>query len=187
MQSSFNYLPLVIYLNCVFECSRIMALVCVAYWFIKNGKLKLEMHKWIVAANYLFLIASFIYSIMYIEEQCNSWFSGIEYERYAIMNRATGPYWWAYWLQILNIIILPNLLWFKKIRHSAWILPVLIFSSLIEPMVILITSLHRDYLPSSWMMYRPFQISPVNLIFYFTMLVGTYYIIRWRTAKLGVK
>lgn len=187
MQSSFNYLPLIIYLNCVFECSLIVALVCVVYWFIKNGKIKSEIHKWIVAANYLFLIASFIYSIMYIEEQCNSWFSGIEYERYAIMNRAAGPYWWAYWLQILNIIILPNLLWFKRVRHASWAIPLCTIPIVLEQLIIMATSYYRDYLPSSWAMYRPFNISPVNLIFYFTMLVATYYIIRWRTAKLRVK
>lgn len=158
-------------------------LVCIFYLFLRKGKFKNQLHKWIVAANTLLLTAAVPYGMLYIVEVFLSWYSGVEYEQYAFVNRVTGPYWWAYWYLILNSLLLPNLLWFKRVRHSAWFIPVYIIPALIEPVVILITSLHRDYLPSTWIMYHPFQISLVNLIVYVVLLVGLYYLIEWRKAK----
>ena len=74
-------------------------------------------------------------------------------------NRMTGPYWWAYAMLILCNVITPQALWFKRVRMSV---PTLFVISLIvnvgmwlERFVIVVTSLHRDYLPSSWGMYYP--------------------------------
>jgi hypothetical protein len=171
------------YFNTILDCSRLFVLVCIVYLFVRKGNLKNKIHKWIIAANNLFLIASVIYMVLYIPEFIATFFHGDEYENYAFMNRITGPYCWAYWYLIANNILLPNLLWFKRIRHSAWILPLLVFPSFIEPIVIMITSLHRDYLPSSWTMYYPFYIDIINLIVYIALLVGMYYLIAWRNAK----
>lgn len=169
--------------NCVIECSRIIALVCVVYWFIKRGNLKSQMHKWIIAANNLFLISALIHGIAYINEFFFSWFAGVEYEQYAFVNRITGPYWWAYLYLIANSVLLPNLLWFKPIRHSAWILPALIFPSLIEPIIIVTTSFHRDYLPTSWTIFNPFFVGWINLLVYAALLTATYYIIHWHQKR----
>ena len=70
-----------------------------------------------------------------------------------------GPYWWAYWSMMTCNVITPQLFWSKKIRTS--IMATFIISIFVnigmwfERFVIIVTSLHRDYLPSSWVMYSP--------------------------------
>ncbi|NDC82370.1 hydrogenase [bacterium] len=88
-----------------------------------------------------------------------AWFSGNQYESYAFLNRAFGPYSWAYWTMISCNVIFPQLFWFKKIRRS---IPIMFIISIIvnigmwfERFVITVTSLHRDFLPSSWFYYSP--------------------------------
>ncbi len=88
-----------------------------------------------------------------------AWYSGNEFERFAFINRAFGPYAWAYWTMISCNVIAPQLFWFKKFRQS---IPVMfavgIFVNIgmwFERFVIIVTSLHRDYLPSSWSYFRP--------------------------------
>ena len=95
----------------------------------------------------------------YIMEAFFAWYSAIQYERYMITNRTTGPYGYTYWLLILCNGLIPQLLWFKRYRQS--IVGLFIISLVInigmwlERFVIIVTSLHRDFLPSSWAMYEP--------------------------------
>lgn len=100
-----------------------------------------------------------IVGIAYITELFISWYSGVEYERYAFMNRAFGPYAWAYWIMMTCNVISPQLLWIKKLRRNltfTFILSIFINIGMwFERFVIVVTSLHRDYLPSSWSMYKP--------------------------------
>ncbi|NVB36526.1 polysulfide reductase NrfD [Pseudenhygromyxa sp. WMMC2535] len=88
-----------------------------------------------------------------------AWYSGNPYESFAFVNRAFGPYAWAYWIMISCNVISPQLVWFKKIRRSPKALFVLsIFVNIgmwFERFVITVTSLHRDFLPSSWDYYSP--------------------------------
>ncbi|MEX0986604.1 MAG: hypothetical protein WD052_03930, partial [Bacteroidales bacterium] len=74
-------------------------------------------------------------------------------------NRATGPYWWAYVTMMSCNVIFPQLLWIKKLRRNivfTFILSIFINIGMwFERFVIIVTSLHRDYLPSSWTMYKP--------------------------------
>ncbi|MCX6829035.1 MAG: polysulfide reductase NrfD, partial [candidate division Zixibacteria bacterium] len=88
-----------------------------------------------------------------------AWYSGNEYEIFAFINRAFGPYAWAYWIMIFCNVIVPQLYWFRNIRTS---IPLLFVTSLLvnvgmwfERFVIVVTSLARDFLPSSWSYYRP--------------------------------
>jgi molybdopterin-containing oxidoreductase family membrane subunit len=87
------------------------------------------------------------------------WYSANQYERYMIWNRMTGPYAWSYWTLIAINIGMVQLLWFKSIRTSTKLLFVLSlfvnFGMWLERFVIIVTSLHRDFLPSSWGMYYP--------------------------------
>jgi molybdopterin-containing oxidoreductase family membrane subunit len=88
-----------------------------------------------------------------------AWYGGNPYERFAFINRATGPYWWAYWIMITCNVISPQFFWFKKIRTS--MIAVFILSIFVnigmwfERFVIVVTSLHRDYIPSNWGYYKP--------------------------------
>ena len=74
-------------------------------------------------------------------------------------NRITGPYGVFYWSLILCNVVIPQALWFKRVRMSAGLLFVIALvvntGMWLERFVIVVTSLHRDFLPSSWGMYRP--------------------------------
>ena len=89
---------------------------------------------------------------------------GVEYEAYAFLNRATGPYWWAYFAMMTCNVISPQLMWFRKLRRSLlftfFISIVVNIGMWFERYVIIMTSLHRDYLPSSWSMHYP---SPIDI------------------------
>jgi molybdopterin-containing oxidoreductase family membrane subunit len=97
--------------------------------------------------------------IAYGTEFFIAWYSGNEFERYAFINRAAGPYWWAYWSMISCNVISPQFFWFKKLRTNIpFIFVISIFVNIgmwFERFVIIVTSLHRDFIPSSWIMYYP--------------------------------
>jgi len=95
----------------------------------------------------------------YATEFFIAWYSGNPYERFTFINRAFGPYWWAYWIMVSCNVISPQFFWFKKLRTN---IPFMFFISIIvnigmwyERFVIIATSLHRDFLPSSWGYFRP--------------------------------
>ena len=97
-----------------------------------------------------------------------AWYSGVEYEQYAFLNRVSGPYWWAYWIMMTCNVISPQLFWFKKVRTSvaaSWLLSIVVNIGMwFERFVIIVTSLHRDYLPSSWAMFYPTAVDVSILI-----------------------
>jgi molybdopterin-containing oxidoreductase family membrane subunit len=116
----------------------------------------------IESMNKIIIAMGSIVGIAYISELFIAWYSGNEYEQYAFLNRATGPYWWAYFIMMSCNVISPQLLWFKKLRTSfvfTFILSIFINIGMwFERFVIVVTSLHRDYLTSSWSMYYPTKI-----------------------------
>lgn len=107
--------------------------------------------------NKIIMATGSIVGIAYLTELFMAWYSGVEYEQYAFLNRATGPYWWAYAIMMTCNVVTPQLFWFKKIRRSltlTFIISIFINIGMwFERFVIVVTSLHRDYLPSSWSMY----------------------------------
>jgi Ni/Fe-hydrogenase subunit HybB-like protein len=88
-----------------------------------------------------------------------AWYSGNPYESFVFVNRAFGDYAWAYWIMMSCNVITPQLIWFKKVRRSAAALFVLsIFVNIgmwFERFVIVASSLHHDFLPSSWDYFTP--------------------------------
>jgi molybdopterin-containing oxidoreductase family membrane subunit len=95
----------------------------------------------------------------YATEFFIAWYSGNPYEGFTFYNRAFGPYAWAYWTMVTCNVVVPQVFWFKRARTS---IPVLFVASLLvnvgmwfERFVIVVTSTHRDFLPSSWAYYRP--------------------------------
>jgi len=95
----------------------------------------------------------------YVMEFFLAWYSGNQFERFVFINRALGPYAWAYWTMVCCNMLAPQLFWIKKIRRSIpvmFVIGVLVNVGMwFERFVIVITSLHRDFLPSSWGMYSP--------------------------------
>jgi molybdopterin-containing oxidoreductase family membrane subunit len=109
--------------------------------------------------NIIIIVTGSIVGIAYITEFFIAWYGGVPAEQYAFMNRATGPYWWAYWSMMTCNVISPQLFWVKKIRTSivaTFVLSIVVNIGMwFERFVIIVTSLHRDYLPSSWAMFYP--------------------------------
>jgi Ni/Fe-hydrogenase subunit HybB-like protein len=103
------------------------------------------------------LATGLIVAYGYMIETFMAWYGGNAYEQFMILNRMTGPYKVQYWLLITCNVLTPQLLWFKRVRTSV---PGLFVISLVinlgmwlERYIIVVTSLHRDFLPSSWGMY----------------------------------
>jgi len=95
----------------------------------------------------------------YLMEAFMAWYSGDIFEQSMMANRAFGPYGWIFWALLLFNVLAPQALWSKRVRTN---LTALFFVALsvnlgmwLERFVIVVTSLHRDFLPSSWGMYRP--------------------------------
>ena len=109
--------------------------------------------------NIIIIVTGSIVGVAYITELFIAWYSGVEAEQYAFLNRATGPYWWAYASMMTCNVVSPQLFWIKKIRTSlvaTFILSIIVNIGMwFERFVIIVTSLHRDYLPSSWAMFSP--------------------------------
>ncbi len=88
-----------------------------------------------------------------------AWYSGSKFESFTFVNRAFGPYWWAYWTMASCNVIIPQVFWWRKARRSIGVM--FVVSLLVnvgmwfERFVITVTSLHRDFLPSSWRYYVP--------------------------------
>jgi molybdopterin-containing oxidoreductase family membrane subunit len=106
------------------------------------------------------LATGLIVAYAYVMEVFFAWYSGNAYEKFLTFDtRPQGPFWWAFWALWTCNIAIPQLLWVKKFRTTPWILWILSIivniGMWLERFVIIVTSLHRDYLPSSWGMYEP--------------------------------
>jgi len=114
------------------------------------------------------IVTGGIVAMSYLIEFFIAWYSGNPYERFVFVNRALGPYAWAFWIMTVCNVVVPQIFWFKKIRRNVTI--VFLASILInvgmwfERFVIVVTSLHRDFLPSSWAMYSPSLVEIAILI-----------------------
>ncbi|REK18767.1 MAG: hydrogenase [Planctomycetota bacterium] len=105
------------------------------------------------------LASGLVVAYGYLIEAFIAWYSGNLFERYMMLNRAFGEYGWCYWLLIASNIVVPQLLWFRSVRHSV---PLLFVIALVinvgmwlERFIIVVVSLSRDFLPSSWGLYVP--------------------------------
>jgi len=106
------------------------------------------------------LVTGLIVVYGYACEAFFGWYSGNEYERFMLKNRIYyGPYAWTYWVLLICNFLVPQILWSKRLRRNmAAIFTVVMFVNVgmwLERFVIIVTSLHRDFIPSSWDMYYP--------------------------------
>ncbi|WP_010587456.1 NrfD/PsrC family molybdoenzyme membrane anchor subunit [Schlesneria paludicola] len=109
--------------------------------------------------NKIILVTGTMVGYAYAMEFFTAWYSGNRYEQFAFINRAFGPYWWAYWTMVTCNVISPQLFWIKKVRTTPWMMVIVcVFVNIgmwFERFVITVTSLSRDFLPSSWGYYKP--------------------------------
>jgi molybdopterin-containing oxidoreductase family membrane subunit len=107
----------------------------------------------------ILLVTGLLVGYGYGIEAFMAWYSGNPFEKYVQANRMLGPYWPAYWATIACNVLIPQVLWWKQARASVPALFVIALVVLVgmwlERFVIVVTSLHRDFLPSSWGMYMP--------------------------------
>src|SRR5262249_34159114 len=105
------------------------------------------------------LATGLIVAYGYVMEAFINWYSANTFDRYTLLNRVTGPYAPVWWSLILFNILIPQALWFRRARTSVmmlwWISLAVNIGMWLERFVIVVTSLHRDFLPSSWNMYYP--------------------------------
>ena len=125
----------------------------------------------IESINKVIILTGSIVGVAYMTELFMAWYSVNEFERFAFLNRATGPYWWAYATMMTCNVITPQLFWSRHIRRSivwSFVLAVVVNIGMwFERFVIIVTSLHRDYLPSSWAMFHPTLFDMSDLLFTF--------------------
>lgn len=113
------------------------------------------------------LIVAYAYSV----EFYTAWYSGQHYEQFVFMNRPLGPYWRAFFAMVFCNVVAPQFLWIRAVRQNVWgVFVVAIFVNIgmwFERFVIVVTSLSRDFLPSSWGDFTP---TATDL----TMLLGSF-------------
>lgn len=121
--------------------------------------------------NKIILLTGMMVGYAYTMEFFIAWYSGNQPETFAFVNRAFGPYAWAYWIMFSCNVFIPQLFWFKKLRTNLFVM--FVIAALVnvgmwfERFVITVTSLSRDFLPSSWAYYTP-------TITDFAILIGSF-------------
>jgi molybdopterin-containing oxidoreductase family membrane subunit len=105
------------------------------------------------------LVTGEIVAYGYLIEAFMAWYSGDVFEEFMMKNRAFGPYGWVFWLLMIMNVVVPQVLWLRRVRTNLTLLFLVALSINIgmwlERFVIIITSLHRDFTPSAWGMYYP--------------------------------
>ena len=138
-----------------FAC--VMTLLLIARWALNLQNLITMKH--LENMNKIILVTGSIVGYAYCTEFFIAWYSGDVYERFTFVNRAFGPYAWAAWTMYSCNVFIPQLYWFKKMRTSIPVMFVISITTNIgmwfERFVIIVTSLHRDFLPSSWGYFKP--------------------------------
>jgi Ni/Fe-hydrogenase subunit HybB-like protein len=135
----------------------VLTLMTIARWLFKLEHIVTPHHLDNIAK--VTLLTGSMVGYAYGMEFFIAWYSGNPYEGFTFINRATGPYAWAYWTMVSCNVISPQLFWSRRIRRS---LPLLFIISIFvnigmwfERFVIIVTSLSADFLPSSWAYFKP--------------------------------
>ncbi len=109
--------------------------------------------------NRIILATGSMVGFAYLIELFMAWYSGNGFEQFTFLNRMFGPYAWAYWIMVSCNVLVPQLFWSKKVRTTPWMMVLVCIAVNIgmwfERFVITVTSLSRDFLPSSWGYFKP--------------------------------
>ena len=116
----------------------------------------------------LTLTVSLMVALAYVTELFTAFYSGNPYEQFAFTNRMFGPLAWSYFIMVVCNVGVTQFLWFRKVRtNMVWVFCLSILANVgmwFERFVIIVTSLQRDYLPSSWADYAPTSIEIATLV-----------------------
>ena len=137
--------------------AMVLTLMIIARWTLHLENLITMKH--LENMTKVILATGSIVGCAYLTEFFIAWYSGNMYERFTFLNRAFGPYAWAYWIMFSCNVFLPQIFWSKKMRTTVPVMFTIAITTNIgmwfERFVIIVTSLHRSYLPSSWGYYHP--------------------------------
>ena len=147
------------------------------------------------------LVTGMIVSYGYIMELFTAWYSANQFEQYAFLNRIQGPYRYTWFALILCNTVAAQFFWFKRFRTNMvalFVLSLVINTGMwLERFIIIVVSLHRDFLPSSWGMYAPTRFDWMtfvgtigffmSLIFLFIRFLPMIAIFEMRTLLPGAK
>lgn len=140
--------------------------------------------------NKIILVTGTMVGYAYAMEFFIAWYSGNEYESFAFINRAFGPYAWAYWIMVSCNVITPQLFWSKRIRTSitaSFIISIFVNIGMwFERFVITVTSLNRDFLPSAWHYYTPTKFDLMFLIGSFGLFFTLFLLFIWRVPVIAM-
>lgn len=140
--------------------------------------------------NKIILVTGTMVGYAYAMEFFIAWYSGNEYESFAFINRAFGPYAWSYWIMVSCNVITPQLFWSKTLRTNITVsFIVSIFVNIgmwFERFVITVTSLNRDFLPSGWRYYVPTGFDFMFLIGSFGLFFTLFLLFIWRVPVIAM-
>jgi molybdopterin-containing oxidoreductase family membrane subunit len=117
--------------------------------------------------NKIMLVTGMMVGYAYAMEFFISWYSGNDYEQFAFVNRAFGPYWWAYWIMVSCNVLVPQMFWFRRFRRSIpvmFVVSILINVGMWFERFVIVMSLSRDFLPSAWGYYKPTWVDIATLL-----------------------
>ncbi len=143
-------------------------------------------------SNLIYVVLNIPIVIVYLGETFVAWYSGNMYESYAFASIAFGYFGWQlYFLFCFFNLLLPQIFWFKKCRKSLYttiaISILLLFPSCLELLVPIITSMHKDYLPSKWVYSEPWYvrniITPLIQLTTYGCLVCIFFFLRIKFKK----
>ena len=111
--------------------------------------------------NIVIIVTGGMVTVAYATEYFIGWYSGSRFEDFTYLSpgAATGPYWWAFWSLIICNLVVPAAFWFKKVRTNIFatffIALIINIGMWFERFDIIVINISRDYLPSSWTMFKP--------------------------------
>ena len=121
--------------------------------------------------NKIILVTGMMVGYAYATEFFVALYSGNPFEEFTFLNRAIGPFAWSYWIMVSCNVLVPQIFWFRRFRRS---IPIMFVASLLvnvgmwfERFTIIVTSLHRDFLPTAWSYYKP-------TIFDYSVIAGSF-------------
>jgi hypothetical protein len=145
----------------------------------RNEKIKTFIEKRDDSANLIVRFAGVILFAFLILDFFSAFTASNDYEKYAVVNRMFGTYWFGYWFRPFSFIFLPQLLWMKALRNSKWIRAIfgilILLSVSIERLVVLLIAIDRDYLPGSWSSdvgWSAFLLKCLINVLIFSIMVG---------------
>jgi molybdopterin-containing oxidoreductase family membrane subunit len=137
--------------------AMVVTLVIPTRHFFKLGEIITLRH--LENMSKIMLATGMMVGLAYSTEFFIAWYSGNAYESFTFLNRAFGPYAWAYWIMVTCNVVVPQIFWSKRMRTNLvvmWVASILINVGMwFERFVIVVSSLNRDYLPTSWGYYKP--------------------------------